>query len=219
MQAIGILGGTFDPIHKGHLQLAFDAKTQFPLSHVLFIPLNIPAHRSAPLASSLHRKQMIELAIHDNHEFKLDTTELDSKATSYTVNTLRKLRQTYITSPLCLIMGRDAFNTIDKWYEWNKLLDYSHILVATRHGENHHNCSNDVQSWTEQHTSNNLNDINNKTAGNIFFFDIPAIDISSSMIRQKLSQAQDISPLVDKTTLTYIKQHHLYQDNSCITKR
>ena len=214
MPLIGILGGTFDPIHNGHLRLALEAKEQLSLDHVRLIPLKFPPHRSIPVASAIHRRAMIELAISDEESLCIDLRELNSDETSYSINTLKSLRQQFTDDALCLILGRDAFNKIDSWKDWEELLDYAHIIVANRPGEPDAAGSQDLEQWVKQHHSSQLESLKETTSGTIYFIEIPMLDISSSMIRHKYVERENIDQLLPESILTYIKDNHLYRETA-----
>ncbi|MFT5396315.1 MAG: nicotinate-nucleotide adenylyltransferase [Gammaproteobacteria bacterium] len=214
MPLIGILGGTFDPIHNGHIRLALEAKEQLSLDHVRLIPLNFPPHRSKPIASAVHRRTMIELAISNKQDLCIDLRELDSDEISYSVNTLKSLRQEFTDDALCIILGRDAFNKIDTWKDWEELLDYAHIIVANRPGESDEPGSQDLEQWVKQHQSSQLESLKENPSGTIYFIEIPMLDISSSMIRQKYLEHENIDTLLPPSILTYIKDNHLYLDTA-----
>lgn len=214
MSLIGILGGTFDPIHHGHSRLALEAHNQLKLDQVRLVPLNIPPHRSSPIASTSHRLAMLELAVNDLPELKIDLRELNSDETSYTINTLKLLRQDFKEDSLCLIMGRDAFNKIDSWKEWQSLLDYTHIIVANRPGETDNNISSELKNWIKQYKTNDKNLLKNKLNGHIFFIDIPMLDISSSMIREFVAKQKNITDLTPPPIISYIKENQLYLDTA-----
>jgi len=214
MPLIGILGGTFDPIHNGHLRLALEAKEQLSLDHVRLIPVNLPPHRSTPVASAVHRHALIELAISNEANLCVDLRELNSDEISYSINTLKSLRQEFTDDSICLILGRDAFNKIDSWKDWKELLDYAHIIVANRPGETDKIESQDLAQWIEQHQSNRLASLKGEPSGIIYFIEIPMLDISSSMIREKILQHDAIDKLLPPSTQTYIKDNHLYLDTA-----
>ena len=214
MRLIGILGGTFDPIHRGHICLALEAHNQLKLAQVRLIPLNIPAHRTIPIASTAHRQAMLELAIEDIPELCVDLREVDSDEVSYTINTLKSLRQEFNNDALCLILGKDAFNKIDTWKDWQSLLDYAHIIVANRPGESNDDISPELKSWVAQHQTNDNNVLNTNLNGSLFFIDIPMLDISSSMIRNLITEQKTINHLLPSKTLSYIKGNKLYLDTA-----
>jgi nicotinate-nucleotide adenylyltransferase len=214
MRSIGILGGTFDPIHNAHLRLAHEALEQLQLDEVRLIPLNIPPHRESPIASSLHRKKMIELAIEDEPKLCLDCRELDSEAISYSINTLKSLRQEFVDDSLNLILGRDAFNKIDSWKDWQEVLHYAHIVVANRPNESSRDISNDLNEWIEKHKTNNKTNLTSKLSGHIYFINIPELDISSSKIRQNVKENKIVDNLLPAINQNYIKDNHLYLDTA-----
>jgi len=212
MQLIGILGGTFDPIHNGHIRLALEAQVQLKLDQIRLIPVNIPPHRAKPIASTVQRQRMIELAIKDQSCFSIDCRELESEEISYSINTLKSLREEFPEDALCLILGRDAFNKIDSWKDWQELLHYAHIIVANRPNESSTKLTGELQSWIEKNLITDHTLLKNNLSGNIHFINIPMLDISSSMIRQLCSEQKAIDNLLPTTTQTYIKDNHLYLD-------
>lgn len=214
MQPIGILGGTFDPIHNAHLLLAREALQQLKLGQIRFIPVNIPPHRDKPIATPSHRKQMIELAIAEKAKFHLDCRELDCDKTSYSINTLKSLRQEFTEDSLSLIVGQDAFNKIDSWKDWQELLDYAHIIVANRPNESLSDISTELKDWIEKNKTNDKAEITSKTAGHVYFIEIPELDISSSMIRQNIKQQKPINDLLPITNQQYINENKLYLDTA-----
>ncbi len=218
MQHIGILGGTFDPIHKGHLGLALEALEQLKLDQVKLIPVNIPPHRNSPAASPNHRRSMIESVIKDEPNLCIDLRELESDDISYTINTLKSLRHEHADDALYLIIGRDAFDKIDSWKDWQELLNYTHIVVANRPSdpttEINHDLSLELQKWIEHHQTTSQTLLKDKLSGKIYFIGIPLLDISSSMIRKRFSENQPVDSLIATSTQNYIKENHLYLDTA-----
>ena len=131
---IGILGGTFDPIHLGHLRLAEEVRETLGLRQVRFVPAYQPPHRRAPLASAAHRQAMLECALSDNPDFVLDLCEYQRGGASWMVDTCAALRAKHPDEPLILIMGMDAFNGFTRWREWARILDLVHLAIASRPG-------------------------------------------------------------------------------------
>ena len=125
---IGILGGTFDPIHHGHLRLAQEALEQCDLAQVRFIPGGTPPHRGAPYATALHRLNMVRLALQGNAAFVLDEREIYRTDPCYTVDTLRSLRDDLGQQSVCLLLGGDAFLTLHTWRDWHSLFDLAHLV-------------------------------------------------------------------------------------------
>ena len=132
---IGIFGGTFDPIHFGHLRLAEEMLELANLQQIRFIPTGTPPHRGAPQVTAVQRSAMVGLAIADQPKFVLDEREVRRAHMCYTVDTLRELRQELgEAQPLCLLMGGDAFLQLHTWYQWEELLELAHIVVGCRPG-------------------------------------------------------------------------------------
>ena len=214
MQKVGILGGTFDPIHYGHLRLALAATEQLGLDQVRLTPVHIPPHRSLPIASNHHRQKMLELVLDKESKLCLDRRELESNDVSYTINTLKSLRQEYKHDALCLIVGRDAFNKIDTWKDWEQILDYAHIIVANRPGEYTNNISTILKDLVAKHLSDDLSVIDNEPNGKIIFIEIPMLDISSSQFRKNYNTNKPVNDLLPPQILNYIKHNHLYLDTA-----
>ncbi len=131
---IGILGGTFDPIHHGHLRCAQELLQDLPLDEVRLVPCRIPPHRDTPQASAEQRLRMLKAALDGAPGLTVDDRELSREGPSYTVDTLHSLRAEFGATPLCLIVGMDAFNGLDRWHRWQELIGLAHIVVAHRPG-------------------------------------------------------------------------------------
>lgn len=210
MQAVGILGGTFDPIHFGHLRMAQELGESLELHQVRFIPSARPPHRDEPQVSAEHRAAMVRMAIADNALFALDSRELDRAGPSYMVDTLTSLRRDVgAETPLILLLGADAFLGLDKWHRWLELFDLAHIAVAHRPG-----VALEAEVMTpllrEQWQLRFSEQTGNLPAGRILKREITALDISSSAIRTALSQGRSPHYLLPESVLGYILQHTLY---------
>ena len=129
---IGIYGGTFNPIHYGHLRTAIEVREIFGLDELRLLPCAQPAHRSTPEVSSEQRLQMLQLAISGVSELQVDTRELERTGISYMVDTLAAIRAEALQVPIMLFIGMDAFNGLTSWHRWQELFDYAHIVVMTR---------------------------------------------------------------------------------------
>lgn len=129
---IGVLGGTFDPVHNGHLRLAVELAESLGLAQVRLVPCARPPHRGDPIASPGQRAKWIRVAIADEPKLRLDDRELLRDGPSYTVDTLASLRREFPDTPLCLIMGRDVMAGLDQWRDWQALFDYAHIVLVER---------------------------------------------------------------------------------------
>ncbi|HSI28274.1 MAG: nicotinate-nucleotide adenylyltransferase [Methylophilus sp.] len=212
MEIIGLFGGTFNPIHNGHLVLAKTALDTLHCSQIRFIPAAIPPHKAIPAVTAQHRANMVQLAIADHTEFILDTCELDRQGPSYTTETLHLLRHRLPDKALCLIMGQDSYLKLPSWHRWLELLDYCHLLIVHRA---------DVEHTLQLHAAheNRLVDITDaprefaeQAHGLISYLPVTPPDISSTRIREALGQADIASvPGIPEKVLQYIKSNHLYQ--------
>ena len=210
MHKLGILGGAFDPIHNGHLALALAALGQLKLDQARLMPVHIPPHRNRPLAANHHRKNMIELALAGQARLALDARELEREAISYTIDTLRSLRREFARSALCLLMGRDAFNKLESWKDYDQLLDYAHLVVAGRPGAAIDNLSAELQGWVTYYRSDDPALLDEAQNGALFFLDLAPLDISSSGFRRGYQANAGVEQWLPAATLRYIRQNNLY---------
>ncbi len=212
---IGILGGTFDPIHHGHLRLAEEAREQCALSSVRIIPSGTPPHRYAPHASAEQRLAMVRLALQGNTALVLDEREIHRTDPCYTVDTLTSLRSELGTEqPLCLLMGGDAFLQLHTWHEWKKLFELTHIVVVQRAGRPLGNAISDadaaLQAEYRSRLAPSMRALRESPAGVILVVDMPALDISATSIRERCAAGRSIRYLVPNEVADYIHSHHLY---------
>lgn len=213
LQLIGILGGTFNPIHFGHLRMAQELATALNLAEVRFIPSANPPHKAAPNVSANHRAEMVKLAIADNPIFKLDTRELERTGASYTIDTLTSLRaELGNDTSLCLIMGSDAFVKLNTWHRWKELLDCAHIVLVQRPSAKPQEAlPSELETLLKDHYTENLADLSTENAGLITMRQITAQDISATNIRNLLAQGQSVRYMLPNDVVEYIAQHQLYQ--------
>lgn len=213
---IGILGGTFDPIHHGHLRLAQEALEQCGLAFVNFIPGGTPPHRDAPCASAKQRLDMVSLALHGNSAFVLDEREIHCTEPSYTVNTLSALRaEVGAIRPLCLLIGGDAFLLLHTWHEWGRLFELAHIVVMQRAGERplgNAIIQSDENLRNEYHArlAPAPRALREAPAGSILVLDMPALEISATDIRRRSAEGKSARYLLPDAVANYIQYHHLY---------
>ena len=210
--AIGILGGTFDPVHNAHLALAHRAAALLGLERVLWIPAGQPPHRPAPRATPAHRLAMSRLATAADPRFVVDDSEVASTAASYTVHTLERLRREFGPDrPLVLLMGADALRGLAGWYRWRELLDLAHIAVATRPGFPFDTLGSPV---AEEFAARRTADADFlRPAGAIVPFELVAGTVSATEARQLLSAHAPRARLLEllpAPVLDYIQANHLY---------
>lgn len=216
-QAIGILGGTFNPIHFGHLRMAQELAEQLKLNEVRFIPSANPPHKARPQVSAEYRAAMVQLAIENNPLFKLDSRELLRDKPSYTFDTLQSLREELgAQASICLFMGNDAFTKLNTWHRWEELLSLCHIcLVARPYQPNQpkESLPKVLESYLQQHYTEIDEDLTQHANGLITMQKITALDISSTAIREALQNQQSVRYLLPESVLGYINQHQLYHQN------
>lgn len=190
---IGVFGGTFNPVHNGHLQCAEFIRGKLALDKVLFVPTKVPVHKKIDgNVSAEDRLAMLKLALAAYPHFALEHVEIEREEPSFTVITIGELRQKYKGAELFLIIGADSFNTIDTWFRWEEILSDVMIVVMARQGDEE--LRTDLVHRTPQLIQ----------AGNSL------VNISSSMLRQMIRDGKDISGLAPKTVLDYIKEKGLY---------
>ncbi|WP_417069400.1 nicotinate-nucleotide adenylyltransferase [Niveibacterium terrae] len=209
---LGLLGGTFDPLHNGHLRLAEEARAQLGLDRVRLIPAGHPPHREAPGASAADRLAMCRLAAEGNPTLEVDPSEVESEAPSYTVTTLTRLRRELgETRPLVLLLGVDAFNGLASWNRWQELFDLAHIAVANRPGHPlvpARLAPELAREWLARQSSPAA--LARTPAGGLLAFTITALDISATAIRALVASGQSPRYLLPDPLVGYIAQHHLY---------
>ena len=208
----GILGGTFDPVHLGHVALAEAALSRLPLREVLWMPSGSPGHRAPPVASARDRLAMLELATAGNPRFRIDAAELESKEPTYTVHTLARLRaQVGNAQPLVLLLGSDSFLSLPTWLRWRELFDLAHIAHVTRPGH----LAGDGGPIPELSAeiagrAARGEQLAASAAGRIATFDMPPMEVSASAIRASLAAGGDTRDLLLPAVLAYIRSQHLY---------
>jgi len=211
---IAILGGSFDPIHHGHLELAEIITTHIENTEVYFVPCGYPVHRRPSATSVNDRVNMIKLAIACHKHWHLDTYEIDRSGPSYTINTLQHFRQRFPEASIGFIMGMDTFLTLDiAWgTKWRGLLDYAHLLVIPR-AEIPLRPSSQLQAFLEQNLiadDKDNNFLHKKANGCIMMLPVAPQSVSSTEIRKKLITRGDVSSLIPKAVYDYIQQQRLY---------
>jgi nicotinate-nucleotide adenylyltransferase len=218
MNAIGILGGSFDPIHCGHMQLARDALSRLPLSELRLIPAAQSWQKSAPTPAS-HRARMVGLAIENEapdmrRRLVLDMRDIERGGSTYTIDTLRELRQILPATPLVLVMGGDQFAQLDTWHDWRALLTLAHIAVARR-GAAPLGLGPELTAWHAAHRVSATAELATDAAGHTAEFEMSPIQVSSTEVRRQLADPSfdpnQGATVIPSAVLDYIRTHHLYQ--------
>jgi nicotinate-nucleotide adenylyltransferase len=212
MPPIGIFGGTFDPIHFGHLRLAEEMAEGLGLSQVRFIPAGQPPHRGAPRTAASHRLEMARRAIAGNPRFAVDAREVQRPDPSYTVDTLTALRaELGDEQPLWLLLGADAFLGLPSWHKWRRLFELANIAVAARPGAQL--LQTDRMSDELKHEVSQRQQAAGSVAspaGSVLLQQMTPLDISATVIRDTLARHGSARYLLPDTVLDYIHEHQLY---------
>ena len=216
---VGVFGGTFDPIHYGHLRMAEEIVEAAGLGEMRFIPAAAPRLRHAPVASPQHRAEMVRAAIQGNARFVLDQREINRPGASYSVETLRELKLELGESvTLCFVIGADAFIKLSEWHCWREPFGLCHFIIAARPGHalaGNHNALHDAlpqalkkecaHRWTAGADS-----LNNAASGLIFVAPTTLLDISASAVRAHIAAGKSARYLLPDAVLDYIEANHLY---------
>lgn len=204
--AIGILGGTFDPIHYGHLRPAQEALQKLALAEVRFIPAGQPPHRPPPVATAEQRLAMVELAVRGLPGFRADDRELRRGGPSYTVRTLESLRAERGAEPLCLLIGMDQFRGFESWHRWQDIPALAHIVVLSRPGA----VSGILPAWARGRVAEDVAAVQQTAAGRLVFLAVSPQDISATRIRTALAQGDSVAGMLPDAVLEYIRVNHIY---------
>ena len=210
---IGVYGGTFDPIHFGHLRPALDVMQGLGLEQIRFIPCGQPPHRQPPVADAAQRLEMVKLAVQDQAGFVTDDRELNRPGLSYMVDTLHSLKQEMSEKSFCLIIGMDAFCSFDQWKNWQEILLLVNLVVIHRPNAefDETQTSEALCSCLSQSRVNDVTELKAATSGKILFYPVTQLDISSTQIRESIKQGKDVHYLMPESIVEYIQQHRIYQ--------
>lgn len=207
---VGILGGTFDPVHHAHLRSALELLEDLDLAEVRFIPAGWPPHRDPPVASAGQRLAMLELAIAGQEGFVIDDRELHREGPSYMADTLSDLRAELGDTPLCLLLGMDAFDHLQGWHRWERIPDLAHLVVMQRPGAGLP-VSEIMGGLLAERKLHHAEDLKKRPAGGILFQPVTQLDISATRIRKVLAQGKSPRYLLPESVWRYIGERGLYR--------
>jgi len=214
-RGIGILGGTFDPIHLGHTQSAQAVADELGLLKVLLIPAHIPPHKISPdllpHASAQQRAAMVEIACQSSTVFLCDQRELQRSGHSYTVDTLKELKLQYPNQPLYFIIGMDSLMTFSRWHQYQEILSLCHLVVNTRPNHPFDQLNDETKELLSHHQTTDVTQLVQYEAGRVFFAKQSFFDISSTQIRQQLMQKQSCNHQLLPSISEFINKNNLYR--------
>jgi nicotinate-nucleotide adenylyltransferase len=209
MQPTGLFGGTFDPIHCGHLRTAYELWQELKLDEVRFLPTGSPPHREQPSASAAMRLKMVQAAVADQPRFVVDDREVRRSGVSYSVDTLTELRQEYPQRSLCLLLGMDAFLGLPNWHRWRELLPLAHIVVAHRPGWKAP-AKGPLGELMVDHGTGSIRDLHQRPAGCVYVHAVTQLEISSTELRALIIAGRDPRYLVPDQVRQIILETRCY---------
>jgi nicotinate-nucleotide adenylyltransferase len=208
-KAVALLGGTFDPVHFGHLRAALEARERLGVADFRLLPAGAPPHRPEPVASPQQRLDMLRLALRECPELRVDEREIRRPGPSYMVDTLEDLRRECGSVPLLLLIGQDAANALDRWHRWRELFDLAHLVVMRR-PEAHFDCAGELREQIGQRRAAAAAELAASPAGRILTLWVTQLDISSTAIRALLEGGRSPRFLLPEAVLAYIAGQRLY---------
>lgn len=197
----GIMGGTFDPIHFGHLVIANEVLDKYNMEKIIFIPVGNPPHKKGPRASSLDRFLMTNIATLSNDKFIVSDIEIKSSEKSYTINTVRELLKVYENAEFYFITGTDAIIDLPNWHETEELLKLCKFIAVGRQG------------YSTFEIEEKINEIRSQYDGQIELLQVPMLQISSTDIRKRIRFGRSAKYLLPETVEQYIIKNNLYAEN------
>ncbi|NJD31974.1 MAG: nicotinate-nucleotide adenylyltransferase [Gammaproteobacteria bacterium] len=209
MTPIGVFGGTFDPIHFGHLRTGFELLQVLRLTELRFVPAGSPPHRDVPLAAAGLRLEMVRAAVSDQPGFVVDDREVRREGPSYTVTTLAELRAEHPGCPLCLVVGMDAFLGLPKWHQWREILGLAHIAVAHRPGWRAPTAGLLGEILAECGASD-VDELHEATAGRVYVHPVTQLEISSTDLRNIIVSGRDPRYLMPDAVRDIIRRTGCY---------
>jgi nicotinate-nucleotide adenylyltransferase len=210
-EAVGVLGGTFDPVHIGHLRTALEVLQACRLAIVRLMPCGVPAHRAPPVAPAQLRLRMLALAAASEPRFLVDDREVRRQGVSYSIDTLAELRAEAGTAPICLILGADAFLGLPSWKRWRELTDLAHLIVMQRPGAALP-AAGELQDFLRARRANAVHALGTAPAGLIWLQPVSQLEISASAIRASVAAGGDPRFLVPDAVRDLILETRCYSE-------
>jgi nicotinate-nucleotide adenylyltransferase len=207
------MGGTFDPVHNGHLRTALELRQWLEVPQVCLIPSKTPVHRGTPGCTSAQRLEMLQLAVADEPALTVDDREIRSEQPSYSLLTLESLRaELGPDKPICMVMGMDAYQTLPSWHRWERFLDLGHIIVVARPGYRFDPDAG-LRRFTDRHAAESVRSLYRQPAGRVMIHELTPLSISATRIRQLIAAGESPRYLLPDAVWDYIRSNRLYGFN------
>ncbi|MFT2092712.1 nicotinate-nucleotide adenylyltransferase [Paraglaciecola sp. 2405UD69-4] len=214
---LGIFGGTFDPIHNGHIFPILEAAEIAKIDKIALTPCYVPTHKSAATASSEHRLNMAKILCEEYPIFYPEPLDINRNKPTYSIDTLSELNAKFPNTPLCFFIGTDSLVNIFEWHNWERLFELCHFIVCQRESDdikqvlNSKTHNEQLQILLQQRQVNDPLSLHQSLAGNIFVANTTPLTISSSTIRKMLTNGNSVEKWLPSSINQYIQQHKLYQ--------
>ena len=199
---IGIYGGSFDPVHLGHLQTATSIKNELNIDRLFMLPCFEPVHKNSLNYTSKQRLQMLDLAIKEFNSLEIDTREILRGGSSFMIDTLLDLKESFKNESICLIIGMDSFIKFKTWKKWDEFSKLIHLVVLPRNGDQPVS-----KTLTTFETVENIDKLKSNSSGHLYFSNSQMIDISSSAIRGKIAANQNLDNLLPISIINFLKKY------------
>jgi nicotinate-nucleotide adenylyltransferase len=210
IEPLALFGGTFDPVHYGHLRCADEVRKKLGLNNLYLLPAGIPPHRLTPLASASQRLKMLQLAVVECPSLLLDDRETRRSGPSYMVDTLKELRAEFPGRPILLLIGQDAANHLHTWFAWELLFRLAHIVIMARPGSRRE-YRREIADQINSRLVSDMRQLRSAEAGSVLAIDVTPIDISATAIKNLIRLGQSAGSMLPDSVLEYINENHLYK--------
>jgi nicotinate-nucleotide adenylyltransferase len=209
VEPLAIFGGTFDPVHYGHLRCADEARQKLNLKSLYLLPAGTPPHRNAPGATANQRLKMLQLALPEFPQLEIDDREIRRSGPSYMLDTLQELSTEFPQRPLLLLLGEDAANHLHSWFHWENLFALAHIVILTRPGAKAE-YRQDLAKQIQQRLAIDQQELFRSQAGGVLRLPVTSIDVSATTIKSVIRLGRSPRVMLPGTVLDYINENHLY---------